>query len=265
MDIFRKIFHYYTESAIPLAMGIADSVHEEHSIVCIGHGVADYSLKNANIQKVGNLRLIDTASFYDEYVIIDDNQIPYRIEKYDHFSKNRKMKVEFLAVPLYKHIFLEADGAMEIINNFFVAYAQDLEILLRDMGIIKNSLEPLVMRVFLTSSRNLKKFRIKNAQSIEEKLIYSEIAYPKFVWVCEFSTYFTYTKEEMVNGEVILDATAFSEAAFNSIISVRIGQYIGYRSPSENIEILFDRLGEVVKGCVVKYPLYRNNLKKGGF
>lgn len=260
INIFRKIFHYYTESAIPFAMGISDSVHEEHSIVCIGHGVADHSLKNANIQKVGNLRLIDTASFYNQYVIIDDNQIPYRIERYDHFSKNRNMKVEFLAVPLYKHIFLEADGAMEIINNFFLAYAQDLEVLLKDMGIIKNNIEPLVMRLFLTSSRNFKKFRIKNAQSIEEKLIYSEMAYPKFVWVCEFSTYFVYTKEEMVNGEIILDATAFSEAAFNSIISIRIGQNIGYRSPSEEIEFLFERLEEVVQGCVVQYPLYKNNL-----
>jgi len=90
------------------------------------------------------------------------------------------------------------------------------------------------------------------------------IDYPKFVWVCEFSTYFIYTKEEMVNGEVILDATAFSEAAFNSIISVRIGQYIGYRSSSEEIDVLFERLGEAVKGCVVKYLLYRNNVKKGG-
>ncbi|WP_412253262.1 hypothetical protein [Blautia sp.] len=265
MNLFKRIFHYYIESAIPLAVGLSDSVHEEHSVVCVGHGVADYSLKNTPIQKIGNLRLIDVADFYNKYVIIDDNQIPYRVEEYDHFSKNRNMQVQFLAVPLYKHIFLEADGAVEIISNFFTVYAQDIEDMLKEMGTLQGSAEPLVMRLFLTSSRNFKKFRIKNAQTIEEKLVYSEMNYPKFIWVCEFSAFYTYTKEEMVNGEIVLDATAFSEVAFNSIIAVRIGRYIGYRTPSEKIEVLFKGLEKIVEEYDIKYPLYKNNLRKGGF
>lgn len=189
---------YVRKSYIPFAMGISDSVHEEHSVVCVGHGVPNYSLKNVTIQKVGNLRIVDTADFHKQYVMIDDNQIPYRLEEYDHFSKNKNMEVQFLAIPLYKHIFLEADGALEITSNFFAAYAQDIEVMLKDMGVLRSSAEPLVTRLFLTSSRNFKKFRIKNAQTIGEKLTYSEMNYPKFVWVCEFSTFYTYTREEMV-------------------------------------------------------------------
>ncbi len=43
---------------------------------------------------------------------------------------------------------------------------------------------------------------------MEEKLLYSKMNYPKFIWVCEFSTFFTYTREKKVIGEIVLDATA---------------------------------------------------------
>ena len=265
LSVFRKLFHYYVESAIPLTVGVGDSVHEEHSVVCIGHGKEDYTLKNIDIKQVGKLKIVDTANFYKEYVIIDDNQIPYRLEEFDHFAKNKNMKIQFLAVPLYKHIFLEVNGAMEVINNFFEAYSCDIEIMLKDMNLLKYNSEPLVTRLFLTSSRNFKKFRINKAETLEEKLLYSEMKYPKFIWVCEFSTFFTYTREKEVVGEIILDATASSEAVFDSVIAVRIGKYNGYRETSENIECLFERLEHYVESYSEKYPLYRNNLEKGGF
>ena len=265
LTLFRKFFHYYVESAIPLVVGVGDSVHEEHAVVCIGHGNEDYTLKNIDIKTVGNIKIVDTASFYKDYVIVDDNQIPYRLEQFDHFAKNKNMKVQFLAVPLYKHIFLEVNGAVEIVNNFFEAYSSDIENMLKDMGLLKCNSEPLVMRLFLTASRNFKKFRIKKAETMEERLLYSEMKYPKFIWVCEFSTFFTYTRERKVIGEIVLDATASGEAVFDSIIAIRIGKYNGYREAFENIECLFGRLENYVESYSMKYPLYRNNLRKGGF
>lgn len=47
----------------------------------------DYTLRNIEIKTVGNLKIVDTASFYKDYVIIDDNQIPYRLEEFDHLLK----------------------------------------------------------------------------------------------------------------------------------------------------------------------------------
>lgn len=265
INIFRRFFHYYVESAIPLVVGVGDSIHEEHAVVCIGHGNEDYTLKNIEINSIGNLKIVDTASFYKDYVIMDDNQIPYRLEQFDHFTKNKNMKVQFLAVPLYKHIFLEVNGAVEIVNNFFKSYSAEIEIMLKDMELLKFNSEPLVMRLFLTSSRNFKKFRMKKADAIEEKLLYSEMAYPKFIWVCEISTFFIYTREKKVVGEIVLDATASGEAVFDSIIAVRLGKYNGYREAFEDIECLFERLGCFVNAYSTRYPLYRNNLRKGGF
>lgn len=46
MRIFRKIFHYYVESAIPFACGIQEAGSDGHSIVCIGHGRSNYELNS---------------------------------------------------------------------------------------------------------------------------------------------------------------------------------------------------------------------------
>ena len=132
--------------------------------------------------------------------------------------------------------------------------------MLKDMGLLKYNSEPLIMRLFLTASRNFKKFRIKKAEAMEEKLLYSKMKYPKFILVCEFSTFFTYTREKKVIGEIVLDATASGEAVFDSIIAIRIGRYNGYRETFENIECLFNRLENYVERYSMKYPLYRNNL-----
>lgn len=264
LNTFRRFFHYYVESAIPLAVGIGDSAHEGHAVVCVGHGREDYTLKNARIDKLGSLKIVDTANFYKDYVIIDDNQAPYQLEAFDCFSKSKDKKIQYMAVPLYKHIFLEANGAMAIVTNFFEAYSNDILKIMNKMGYLKCSSEPLVTRLFLTSSRNFKKFRIKEAKTTDEKMLYSDMEYPKFIWVCEFSPFFVYTREQKVTGEIILDATASSESGLDSIIDVRIGVYNGYRETCEKIEILFERLEHYVESYSSEYPLYRNNLKKGG-
>ena len=263
--LFRKMFHYYVESAIPFAVGIGDTVHEGHSIVCIGHGKSDYSLKDLHFQNIGCLKIVDSVDFFNSYVVIDDNQFPYRLEKFDQFSKSSQMNVQFFAVPLYKHVYLEANGAMKIVKNFLSIFATDISNMLKGMELLRFYAEPLVTRFFLTSSKNFKGFRIKNSNVFEEKWMYSQIKFPKFVWVCELSTYFTYTKEKQVIGEIVLDATSSDYSNLNSIIAVRLGQYFGYRDPPQATDVIFERLEYFRQNFTKKYSMFINNLKKGGF
>lgn len=253
---FRKLFHYYVESGIPITLSLPG-----HTVVCIGHAAEEYNINNITSTMVNNLSYIDSSSFIKKYVIIDDNSIPYSIEEYDHFSVfNREMYL--FTVPLYKRIFLEANDATTIFELLLARNSSLIEWHISTFGLnYEKEKNPLVKRIFLTSSRKYKKVRVTDASSIETKKFYSEILMPKFIWVCEIATYEKYQNKRVI-GEIVLDATAARYDHINSTILVRIGNVIGYRCPNENFAVLVKRLEYRMTGIDIEFKLYENNLKE---
>lgn len=126
---FKRILHYYIESGMPVAIGLEINKNVKHSIICIGHG----SIEAERIEKkqyvisdeydrTHHIWLIDSADMVTDYIVMDDNQKPYsRYKWHDGDSKNPNLlgewKPEYLMVPLYKRMFLEAADAYDICTS----------------------------------------------------------------------------------------------------------------------------------------------------
>ena len=61
--------------------------------------------------------IINSADFYEDYVVVDDNQPVYQVRSFDNLSLYPNMRVENLAVPLYKRMFLDAPDATSTIQS----------------------------------------------------------------------------------------------------------------------------------------------------
>jgi hypothetical protein len=203
-DKFRRILYYYIESGIPLSLGVTTGVQNRHSIVVIGHGkvhvesqrlkqtvYASYDKKSNNIVWV-----CDAADIVDEFCVMDDNQMPYRLTECRlHEQSQLRLGdciIETMMVPLYKKMYLEASDASEIFK--VIIASQEYGIVNSDFEYIEGGISlgsrenPLAIRIFMTSSRSLRKCRDEQfADGNEEvRLWYSTTVFPKFVWVCIF-------------------------------------------------------------------------------
>lgn len=261
-----RMFHYYVESGIPIAISLSG-----HSTVCIGHARRNLHVDTTPDLKTTSFngyRFIDSADLHNEYVMIDDNQYPYKLEIYDNFSIHKgRNKLVYFTVPLYKRIFLEANAAKRIFDRVI----EDLFSKPKFTDVQKHwdqitcgMSKDIVERVFLTSSRKYKAFRINNASTNIEKSYYSNLLFPKFIWVMELSSSESYENDKnMVYGEIVLDATSSNSAGAESIIMIRIGKIFSFRMPDESFEHLKLRIFEK-RGVQETFLQYNNNLLKGG-
>src|SRR5699024_1944130 len=85
---YRKLFHCYVESAVPIIVGIRGLRGEGHSVVCIGHGSVAYERNVGNLQYTerNGFKFLDSYQFVDEYVFVDDNRPFYTLEKFDEYN-----------------------------------------------------------------------------------------------------------------------------------------------------------------------------------
>ena len=272
-----SLFHYYVESGIPLVTAICNERESiNHSIIIIGHGErSPENLSKKAIEErhflIGNLVCIDSASFYNRYITIDDNQFPYRCERYDHFSVAQNCKVKAFIVPLYKHILLNAESAVEIIETYIEDFSTEIKNTLEllkeiDGSNVDNSLHnPLVLRYYLTTSRGLVDYRNRNSIYIEEKAYYCSTPFPKFVWVGEISTFQLYKKNEAI-GEIVVDATAPAYSGTSAVISIRLGGKYVSRQTGESVHVIKSKFSSKPSGeqdMSYIFKLYTNNLQKG--
>lgn len=265
---YKNIFHYYVESGIPLAVGVSgkDCRGNEigHSIVCIGHEKKKADVSTIVKNDIDGVPYIDTASYSDKYVIMDDNQQPYTIERFDDLTLFFDTKVDVFAVPLYKRIILEAGDAAAIFYSIISDKNLGFNKMLSQISEKIDDNNPVVVRIFLTSSRKYKSIRAKDAQSKSAAYFYSNFIYPKFLWVAEISTHNAFNKGK-VYGEIILDATASRyNLANSSIILIRYLSNVGYRFPDEDFAELLKRLMNRSDGFTYPYQMYVNNLFLGG-
>jgi len=259
---FKRLFHYYIESGIPFIAGIKAQKGNTpigHAVVCIGHGCK--SEAKVAPSQLNDLYFVDSSKYYSDYVINDDNQLPFKIEKFNSPSLYTNAKFKYFIAPLYNRIFLEAKDAYTIVTNILKNVNYGIGKILTDKELNYSKSNPLVIRFFLTSARKYKAYRSENYPHIGLARVYTQIPFPKFIWVAELSIESEFQKENIF-GEIILDATASRFSMESAIISIHYPGYIGYRTPDESIETLFTRLEINYPGLNGFYPVYVNNLVK---
>lgn len=253
---FRRILYYYIESGIPLSLGVTTGVQNKHSIVVIGHG--DVNLKSRKFnencyacldRKSGSVTWIrDASDIVDAFCVMDDNQIPYTLMSCS-INERGQLKlgdyiIETMMVPLYKKMYLEASDASDIFK--LILASKEYGICNSDFSCVDNNTtvhdptgslgkkeNPVAVRIFMASSRSLRKCRDEQflGQNEEARAWYSMTLFPKFVWVCELSLAETYTQE--VIGEIILDATSSAEAYADGLIIAHYPKRIFCRLPQD--------------------------------
>ena len=125
-ESFKRYFHYYIESGIPLMVGIRlknKNIEKGHAIVCIGHGKLNFN-KMVRKEDLGKFNIINSADLIEDYVFMDDNKTPFEIRQYNKFDyPYEETQIKYFIVPLYKRIFLDAIEAeaifYEILKNHF--------------------------------------------------------------------------------------------------------------------------------------------------
>lgn len=292
-DKFHHVLSYYIESGIPVALGLKLPNGSKHSIICIGHMKSDTSrigeILNCSRDDKNSeaIWVSDTADLIDAYCIMDDNRRPYYISRCLEKSYNETKKgifleldgyeLEYMMVPLYKRMILEATDAYEIcmsaisssnlgIKSFVNLWPLELkkQLLGDEIAEFGSKENPIIVRLYMASSRTFKKERdIKFMQNNKEAQdFYNSTVFPKFVWICELSSKKMYTKgndECKVIGEIIIDATSSADAGLDSVILINYPHMI-YRRMPEN----FFEKGKVSFEEVKNwnpFPIFQGNLE----
>lgn len=264
-DELKRWLHYYIESGIPVAINLVPIgiTGTGHSMVCIGHGESKEELK-AKAYKKRWLSwaerdtahpLINSADFYDDYVVVDDNQPIYHVRNFKKLSLYSDMRIENLAVPLYKRMFLDAPNAFVTIRSLL--HSKEFGINEWTNDFLKQG-ENVIIRMLMASSRSYKKYRMNTLKDIFVKQLYTLIPMPRFIWVCELYRIDDYDKL-LAFGEVVIDATSAPNRGHRSLILMHYPKMIAYRNPDQT-EVGFDEMAELMKDDL--FPGYRENLDK---
>lgn len=234
-----------------------------YMLLCIGHGSQRKNIKDVTPMSAGEYKYIDSADLYDDYVTMDDNQQPYKVEPFNALTKYDNSKIVVFAVPLYKRAFLEANDASVLVTEIFKHKNIGFAKIVSQIGEKVDDENPLIIRIYLTSSRKYRSFRAKFENEMAARNFYSTFRFPKFIWVAEISTYASYV-ENKVYGEIVIDATSSRMSHIDSLIMIRYLDHIGYKMPNEGIKQVMDRLKYRVKGFIFPYAMYENNLIRSG-
>lgn len=231
MSEYKRVMHYYIESGIPVAVGVKVDEKTRHSIVCIGHGKIKYDEIGKKIYAVYDtiidnyIWLVDSADLCSAYIIMDDGQIPYKNSEWNVCVDNGqtvekymldKYEPDTLMVPLYKRMFLEAQDAYDVCSSALASSKVGIQKIDPKMGTKEN---PVIIRLFMCSSRNYKQRRITNFGTknnvVRER--YQNLFLPRFVWVCEIYNEKGYCGNKAL-GEIVVDATASPHDGIKSVI-----------------------------------------------
>lgn len=261
----RRWLHYYIESGIPVALNLLpiSGTAAGHSMVCIGHGKRkDELVKKALKQKriLWATReechpIINSADFYEDYVVVDDNQPVYQVRNYRQLSIYPDMRVVNIAAPLYKRMFLDAPDASSIIMTLL--QEKDYGINEWTKGFLEKN-EDVIIRLFMASSKSFKSFRKRTLSNLGAREAYSIVPMPRFVWVCEL-----YRKQEYLSGnlqafgEIVIDATSAPNRGNRSLIMMHYPKSIVVRYPQQT-EACFDEIVKLEDDGL--FPGYSHNL-----
>lgn len=281
---FRHVLHYYIESGIPVALGLKLGEENKHSVIGIGYKIPENNVLGGEFtcaydsESKNVLWTCDTADIVDTYCLMDDNQVPYKISKCGEVLRERMdlrlndCEVEYIMVPLYKRMILEAADAYDICLSILASQRLGIKDLLKDIDIspelikidtnvdcIGTKEEPLVIRLFMASSRTFRRKRDEEFQcgNCEVRDLYNMTVFPKFIWVCELATKTLYQKNQVL-GEIIIDATSSADAKMDSFIIIHYPNVICRRMPDDFNETEDAKFEKIDKWQ--PFPSFRGNL-----
>lgn len=205
-SIFDQLLYQYVESGLPV---VAALTGHGHAITIIGH-ISDFASKGSGST---------SERYLKGFLANDDNHMPYHSIRNNgprpsgHWSEYKVEDIDIFVVPLYQKIHLSAEHVMRLSE----AILEDTELGV-DARSNLLSLNQVITRTFLTSSKSYKLFRRKQNLPYGISKVYSELQMPKFIWVCEISTPGLFSAGQVV-GEILFDATAnhWDRFAFLSI------------------------------------------------
>lgn len=271
---FRHILYYYIESGIPVALGLKQGPEAKHSIIIVGHKATDENTLGKEITGVYDQETDDTiwtcdiADTVDTYCIMDDNREPYQLsscieekqmKEQSGLLKLNHCEIEYMMVPLYKRMIMEAADAYDIclsilaskklgIKDFLLMSCFFEGVMTAERTELKLGTKemPIVMRLFMASSRTFRKKRDEQfrKENREVRDLYNITVFPKFVWICEITTKELH-KKGLVIGEIVLDATSSAEVKTDSFIIIHYPNVICRRMPedySEAKNIQFEKI-----------------------
>ena len=196
---FDHLLYTYIESGIPVLITLP-----QHVVAGYGH-TSDFSTSATTLT---GSNWAYTSSYNQSFLINDDNFYPYQTlraqgQQTPSDSKFAWKDINEFIVPLPERVFLTAEQAQVAIEKILAHPQLGLSALAPDL-----MTEPVVLRLFLTSTRAFKK-RLrerKMGHPLVEK-IYRHLPMPHFVWVCEIARESEYRTSHKVCGEIIWDAT----------------------------------------------------------
>jgi len=228
-DFFRAIYSYI-ESGIPM---VAAMTGKEHAVAIIGHGDINTGKLSTHMDD-----LIYCADLVDEYIISNDNELPFTcVSRYGHeYSFN---DLDYVIIPLYEKMYLNSHIVYKRVESLINA------------GVL-NINEPVVLRVYLTSTRSLKREALKNRSMNDVlKSTMLKLHTPQFVWCADISTTNDYN-EKHTTFRIIIDSTAGTYED-DPWLLIHDDEKIVYRD--ENKVFKIDQ-------NIQPYEMYVNNLKE---
>lgn len=155
-ESFEELFYAYVESGIPFILGLP-----QHAVICIGHGPVDFKIDHHKLSDIVSYDIIEKKKIYyintgrlvDEYIFMDDNQVPYIMSTIDkltlRYYENSDMQYEnYGNESSCENIENDSGHTQEQEKTFYTEEAAP--------GIKKyydSLLVPLYKRVFLDASR----------------------------------------------------------------------------------------------------------------
>ncbi len=279
----KRTLHRYVDSGIPIAVEVEIPQNGGlHSVVCIGYGrqgnEQDVALlpsitrvySNIDAGRTNKLYFQDLADACNEYVIMDDNQIPYKNtligEKIISTKGHKQMyymgdkKIIGFTVPLHSRMIMDALEAEAICLNLLAQketsfatccsaefIGEDIEDI-SEYNIGSSIKSPIILRFFLASASTYRKERVQAFSNKDIKDQYALLPLPHFVWVCEIFSKKSF-KENKIIGEIVLDGTSSAHAQFDSILLLRYPYRFGVRYPGDNTNDLFEMFKNTINAC----------------
>ena len=246
----------YVESGFPVLVSFRG-----HVATLIGH-TSDTTLHS---QEMESLRFHNSFSLLKRFVVVDDNFFPYQPlgfkadpENYGNAFTNLDPRpsidsIYVAVVPLPEKAFLPAREARRIAYRHLEDDQEAVSLV--DSALDELSVptgEPLIARLFLTSSISFKKRKRECAEGFLDgqadswSFLPVDLNLPHFVWVMEISSLSLHLQGKAF-GEVVLDASSGPDEC--DIIYMRIGSSVM-------------REGELFSydDALVQFPQYTHNL-----
>lgn len=186
-EAFEELFYAYVESGIPFILGLP-----QHAVICIGHGPVDFKIDHHKLSDIVSYDIfenkkiyyISTAQLVDEYIFMDDNQVPYVISTVDKLTAKYYDNMETTDDEDYEEEINNENNGFDLGDNLLtdrVAYSDETFPGMKKR--FDSLLVPLYKRIFLDASRAKSIFDehfLHNPDFIEE----IQEAYGDATWGC---------------------------------------------------------------------------------